>query len=263
MKRSRRAGLSDPTIPRKTSPKGNARQRSVASGPTWGKLVDYGGDGLVLTDARGHATPVDSSKVRYLCGSFGNAEEGFHRAPRPWKYAGDVPTVEGDTFLILYLDNEADKPLLIGGVRTLKPDDAEFFPPQPIGEDPNPARLRLALKNEAGVTTGHVEVTALDAGGRKLEISVGGATFGAGMRILVDADAGQIKLGAHSETHQVPFGEALVEAIKGLADDMIAVNTAIPTLLSVPLLNATTITVDAATSLASGAPYLSVAVLVE
>jgi hypothetical protein len=255
--------MSDPTIPRKGRPSGNAKQRAKVDGPSWGRLVDQGGGKIVLEDDRGNKWPSD--KVIAALSSFGYDDEGFVKAPRPWVFAAGVPIVVGDCFIIHFLHGDPQKPFLGSAVRSLAPSDPTA--PKPlIGSDPNRARARLGLKNAAGAMTGHVEISALD-GGTNLEIVVGGPAYGTGLRLLLDFSSvpPTIKAGMGSETHPVPLGDVLVQAIKDLADDIVLVNAAHtgPTTAPVPVLNATTVSSDAALSLAAGAPMLSTIVKVQ
>lgn len=253
----------DPTIPRHSNrPPGT----TTVWGPTWGRLVDYG-DSLALVDMRtGWAVPCDLSNVQILTGSWGNTVEGVQVGPRPWKFEAGRAVVEGDNFLIVFLGNDHRHPVLIPGVRPPNPDDPGFFAARPIGEDPNPVRLRKVARNAAGAVTGTLEVTALD-GGNGFEIVVGGGAFGTGTRIELDHDAGTVKIGQGSETHQVAFGEAIVQAIKTLAEGLLQLDTVVAAKLisSAPILTATVTPVitDCATSLSAGAPMLSNIVKVE
>lgn len=258
---NRLRGIYDPTLPRKPKRRGNAKQRNQVEGSVEGWLVDMGGGEIVLTDTDGNLWPAE--RVRTLTGTFGFGLDGLSKSPRPYLYdAQGAVVIEGDHFLVHFLKNDPNKPVISGGVRSLKPADPGWSPPQPIGEDPNPVRFRAALLSSAGAMTGHVQVAALD-GGPVLEVVVGGGTFGTGLRLELDYSAGTVKIGRGSETHQVAFGEVIVQALADLAADVLAVNTAIPTLTPVPVLNATTLAIDTAQSLAAGAPMLSTVVKVE
>lgn len=252
---SRRSrNLDDPTIPRKAPPPGNASQRARMAGPAQGRLVDYGGGTLVLSDMRGGLWPAE--KIRYLPGTFGYNEEGIEQSPRPWLFAGDTVVVEGDWLLIHFLHGDGACPVIQGGIRTLKPADPAFFSGQAIGQDANRWRARKAARNPAGAITGTIEIRALD-GRNALEIVVGGATFGTGVRLAIDYDAGTVSLDQGGPTERSVLGEAVVDALGKLATDLIAVAAAVPT--AVPP-GATEVLAAAEASLAAGAPgapYLS------
>lgn len=254
----RRTNANDPTLPRKDG-QNNPKANQAKQFPTMGRLVDRGADGVWLVTSRGEVS-------RYVTGvqqgSFGNAAEGWSRPPRPWKYdpSGRV-LVAGDHVLIVYIDGNPAKPVLLPGWPSLAPDDADVLPPRPTDADPNPARMRMVARDAtSGTVTGHVDVRALD-GGNAIEVLVGGPTFGVGLRVLLDFDAGQIKLGRGAETHRVPLGDAIATAIKTLAQDLLTVAAAVPVVPPPP--GTTQLLVDAATSLAAGAPLLSTVVSIE
>lgn len=253
--------MMDRTIPR------HPHENSTANA-SWGRFIDRG-DHLVLEDRRGNTWRAGPGWMpRYLAGGNQNTIEGFHRAPRPWVFdpQGNV-VVEGDFVEILFVDKDQRIPYVRPGVAPLNRDDAGFFPVNPIGEDPNPLRGRWAARDpRTGNVTGTLEVTALD-GGNGFEIVVGGGAFGTGTRIELDHDAGTVKIGQGSETHQVAFGEAIVQAIKTLAEGLLQLDTVVAAKLisSAPILTATVTPVitDCATSLSAGAPMLSNIVKVE
>lgn len=255
MKRTR---ANDPTIPLKTG-QNNPKVHQAKQFPTMGRLVDRGADGVWLVTARGETT-------RYIAGvhqgPWSNASEGWSRPPRPWKYdpAGGV-LVAGDHLLVVYLDGNPSKPVLIPGWPSLAPDDPEVLPPRPTDADPNPARVRMVARDPAsGAMTGHVDVRALD-GGNAIELSVGGPAFGVGLRLLLDFDAGQIKMGRGAETHRVPLGDMIAKALQTLAQDLLTVAAAVPVVPPPP--GTTQLLIDASTSLAAGAPLLSTVVTIE
>lgn len=169
--------------------------------PTWGYFVDRG-DRVDLVDGRTQHrwTGLDRGAVEYCNGSAFNATEGFFRAPRPWKYddQGNV-LVYGDLVLIEFLDGNPNRPIVRPGARSTKsraPDeDTEFFPYNPLGQDPNPMRWRYVARDDRGAVTGHVQAKALD-GGAKVELVVGGKKFGEGVTVTLDFDAGRITMTA-------------------------------------------------------------------
>jgi hypothetical protein len=256
-----RATIADPTIPRKLPPLGNAAQRTVVAGPTEGWLVDYGGGTVVLTDIRGNMWPAE--RVRFLCG-LGTNDEGLVRPPRPRKYNPDgTVLIEGDTLFVEFIDADPSKPVVRGGVRTLKPTDPTFFAGQDVGQDPNPIRWRAALQDpKSGAVTGSVQLRALD-GGSRFELVVGGSKFGTGLRLLLDYGAGTISFDRQGTTHPVPLGDEIVTRLQQIAQDLISINAALPTLSPVPTLNAFQLLIDAAQSLSAGAPLLSTTVRVQ
>lgn len=267
MSRGRRrahALTTDPTIPRAAPRTGNAKQAERRYGPTEGRLVSYG-TSVVLTDLEGNTWAAESVRIKQ--GSFGFNAEGVQKRPRPWVFNGPAIIVEGDWFLIHFLNGDPYKPVIDGGIGSLKRSDPLFFDAQPVGiGDPNAIRMRAGnIDPVSGVQTGSLQIRALD-GGNAIEVMVGGAAFGVGgLRIVIDYDEGAIKLGQGLETHPVALGDAIVSAIKGLADDIIALNLAHtgPTTAPVPLLNATTLTAEAGTSLSAGPPMLSTIVKVQ
>lgn len=255
--------FADPTIPKKGAERrrGNNAERKSAR-TTIGRLIDYGTHVKLVSN---EGNDWSSERVTYCSGSFGFGIDGLERNPRLWKYdpTGKV-LVEGDMYVIDFVNDDPEAPIIRGGVRSLKPFD-EFFTQSPIGADSNRFAARLAAVSPVGVATGHVEVEGL-LNGNNLEIRVGGAQFkGPRLRIRIDGTTGAISIGKGLETHQVPFGEVLVQALADLAADIIAVNTAIPTLVPVPApaLKATTLLVDTAASLAAGPPMLSTIVKVQ
>ena len=184
--------MRDPTLPR-YGPNPNLR--------TWGYFVDRDGP-IDLVDGRsGHRWQgIDTGTVQYANGSPLNAVEGWYRAPRPWKYdnSGNV-LVRGDIVVIDFLDGNPNMPLVSPGSRSTKTKDPDaddaFFPPNPLGQDPNPVRWRYVARNDAGAVTGHVQAKALD-GGNKVELVVGGTKFGEGVTVTLDFDAGRITMTA-------------------------------------------------------------------
>lgn len=238
----------------------NAQRKSAVT--TIGRLIDYGSHTKLISN-RGNDWSAE--RITWTSGSFGFGVDGVERHPRAWKYdpSGAV-LVEGDMLVIHFIDGDPEAPIISGGVRSLRPADA-FFTTPAVGGDSNRFAARLAALDGAGAVSGHVEVEALHDG-NVLEVRVGGGKFsGPRTRILIDATAGTISVGKGAETHQVPFGEVIVQALADLAADVIAVNTAIPTLTPVPppALKATQILADAAASLSAGAPMLSTIVKVE
>jgi hypothetical protein len=260
---SSRSRYGDHTIPKKTGGRGNQSQRTAGNVyTTIGRLIDYGTH-IKLVSNRG--ADWTSDRVTWVSGSFGFGADGVERSPRLWTYddAGK-PIVEGDMLVIDFLDGDSQSPIVRGGVRSIKPLD-EFFVRPAIGADANRFAARLAAVDDEGAVTGHVEVEGL-LDGNNLEIRVGGSTLsGARLRIRIDDDAGTISHGKGAEVHPAGLGDVQVQALMDLATDIIAVNTAIPTLTPVPAptLKSTQILVDAAQSLAAGAPMLSSIVMVE
>lgn len=259
MRRSRvPAPLHDPTLTRKAQLPGNSGQRTKHIGVAWGWFVDYGGDvGMVLRSSRGGG-PWTQDSVRMLCGAFGYDDEGVQIAPRPWVYAGDEVVVQGDCFLIEFIDGNSDLPIIMGGVRTLKPADPAFFAGQAIGEDPNPIRLRKAIRDpKTGAISGHLQVRALD-GGTTLEVVVGGPTWGEGIRFLLDYVAGQIKFGKGKELAGSPLGDKTAQAFLDITTDLATIAGALPVAIPPTALATFQLAIDAATSVGSlGAPLLS------
>lgn len=257
----------DPTITRKPPrPSGSHAVGSMTATPTVGRLVDRGGDGVWLVTDRGERSRFHGEVLQ---GSYGNALEGEHRAPRVWQYAADgvTPTVEGDVFLVVYLENNPKRPVLIPGVRPTRAADPEFFPPDPIGQDPNPMRSRKVSLDGSGGIDGHVQITSLD-GGTSLEIEVGGGAFGSGLRIELDYDAGKIRIGQGRETEPVPLGHTLLVGLKAALDELRLAALAIPyTLAPPPAVGLLDTLVKIDESLAGqpngGPPYLSDTVEIE
>lgn len=162
--------------------------------PTWGWLVDQGPGRLVLVSRDGQRWPAGpGSMVRYVAGGPRNTVEGFHRAPRPWVYdSRGKPVVAGDYLEIHFLDGNPQRPVVAPGVQALDPEDPDFHPPNPLGEDPNPIRGRWAARDpRTGAVTGHVQLRALD-GTNALELVVGGPMFGDGVILTLDFDAGRV-----------------------------------------------------------------------
>lgn len=236
---------------------------------TWGWLVDQGEGRLVLLARDGNRWPVGPGKMaRYLTAGPRNTVEGLHRAPRPWVYdALGNPVVKGDYVLIAFINGDPKSPVILPGVAPLDPEDPDFLPGNPLGEDPNPIRGRWAARDaRTGAVTGHLQVQALD-GGNTFEIVAGGASFGEGVRLLLDFDAGQIKVGRGDETHQVGFGEEIVQAIKTLAEAILAVDASqaakLPSSAPVATATVTQVLADCTASLSAGAPMLSTIVKVQ
>lgn len=258
---SRRRPLGDDTIPRRSSPSGNAKQRGAATSANGAILVDRGaGDVHVVSRRTGAPIPAAWASVQQ--GTQFNTIEGFYRAPRPWTFdAGVTPTVAGDNFLVVYHDADPMKPVLLGGFRPLDVADPEFFPP-PIGADPNPIRGRWAHMTAAGIT-GHVQLRALETGG-DLELVVGGGSFGTGLRIAFDFSAGTIKVGKGAETECVPLGNTLLQGILDALNEVVIAVGTIPYVPATPPAPGLLQTIaDLTASLAAGAPYLSSTVKVQ
>jgi hypothetical protein len=225
MPRRQRPELNDPTIPRKRAidRRGNAGERQTPPGPVEGILVDYGSK-LVLRDSRGNTW--DQDRVRLLAGDFGSCRDGTERAPRAWVFdqgSGSV-LVEGDLLLIDFLDGDADKPFIRGGVRPLIPEDDSFFSGQSIGQDANRYAFRQVQLDAAGVQSGHFDIEAFaDGTQQRLEIRVGGALLNGGKcRILLDFKAGVISIGDGNEDERVILGDEFLTDYKGVVDDLIA-----------------------------------------
>ena len=255
MSRRARASLGDPCIPKHETPKGNANERNRAYGPSQGRFIDYGGGTLVLADMAGGMWPAE--KVRHKVGSFGFSAEGLQKAPRPWLFAGDEVVVEGDWYMIHFLHGDPAHPVVDGGIGSMKPEDTEFFHPNPIGQDPNPIRMRAAAIDPAsGAKTGTLEIRALD-GGNKVAIVVGGPTFGTGVSITLDYDAGTFEVSAGGTLSQAALGEAVVDALATLATDLVTVAGVAGT--TVPDTSALLVELEASL-LAGGPPFLSTVV---
>lgn len=278
--------MRDPTIPRHGKPPGH----TSVWGPTVARLVDYG-DRVVFVDLRtGYEVPCELSTITYLSGPFGNAMERVHAPPRPWKFdpsTGEV-LIEGDQLLVVFLGNDHRHPVVLGGASSGEPEDPEMFPAQPLGTDPDPIRVRKARRDSnTGAALGTLQITTLD-GGNGFDLVVGGSKFGegsrltidhdagtievqagsaSGPRVILDAQAGTIKLGQGSETHQVGFGEAMVQALKTLAEAILAVDASqaakLPSSAPVATATVTPIVADCVASLAAGPPYLSTIVKVQ
>ncbi len=233
---------------------------------TWGRLVDKGTGGLWLVSHEGDKWPAGPGTKTRLAGRR-NRAEGRQRVPRPWTYDPQgKPIVRGDYVLVAFLDDDPASPVILDTVGDIEPDEPDFFPANPLGSDPNPLRERYAVVNAAGVVTGTLQVRALD-GGNGWELVVGGGQFGVGTRLEIDHDAGTIKLGQGAETHPVPLGDNLLDRLKTIVEQVMAVDASqaakLPT--SAPLTTATLTPVlaDIAQSLATGAPLLSAIVKVE
>lgn len=247
--------MRDPTIPRKnggaSGPGSNVKGSGLQATPQVGRLVDRGGDGLWLVTDRGDRWPA--AFVRGVAqGSFGNRDEGVHAAPRPYRYdaAGNV-VVPGDDLLVLFLEDNPKKPVILGGWRPAASSGADqsVFPAIP-SSDPGPLRLRKLGGD------GHLEVRALD-GGATLRVEVGGGSFGTGVAIEIDYTKGKIRLTAGGSPQPAPMGPAIVDALKTLATDLLAVAAAVPV---VPLPPETTTLLGELTAVTTGgtaAPFLS------
>jgi hypothetical protein len=241
----------------------------VPTATTWGYFVDRGGGDIILVDHNGSRWPAgDGSMVRYAGAFTSNTLEGVHRAPRPWKFSPDgTPIVEGDFVTIEFLDDNPKRPLVRPGVRPLNPDDPAVHPVNPIGQDPNPIRARFAARNAStGAVTGTVQVTALD-GSNAFEIVVGGSKFGDGTRILIDHDAGTIRLGQGADTHPVLLGDELLQTLKTVVEQLLILDGVVAAKLpsSAPAITTTLTQVlaDITASLANDAPLLSTIVRVQ
>lgn len=263
---SRRRRLGDETIPRRAAPTGNTKQQGAAGASVAGALIDRGGGAVDLV-AKRSGNPVPSAWCTVQQGTQANPVEGFHRAPRLWSFtdSGD-PTSIGDNFLVTYLDADPMKPVLIGGFRPLDQADPDFFPPNPIGADPNPMRGRWAHYAGGGMT-GHVQLRALETGG-DLELVVGGRTFGEGLRVAFDNDDKPfptIKIGRGNETEHVLLGKAFLTTLNDALTEIVAMAVAIPYVLAIPPAPGIGVLIaEINQSLAaSGAPLLSRTVKVE
>lgn len=256
--------MPDNTIPRKVGKQGNAAERAVVDGGTWGIFVDNG-QNVVLSDmSRTNHWPLE--RVSFSPGAFGYDTEGISKLPRLWRFQGKVPLEVGDAYWIEFLHGNPRLPMVCAGVRSPVPEDLDFFPRIERGHDANRWAARLEFRDATGVRTGHLQIRALD-GGKTFELVVGGPTFGTGVRVLLDYDTGQIKLGKGAEVHPAGFGDEIVRRLKDLANDILAVNAAhagagtAP--VALPLLNSPLVVTDVDTSLAMGAPLLSSTVKVE
>lgn len=253
---------------------------------TWARFVDRGGT-LWIEARDGNKWPAGAGQmVRALSGGPRNTVEGLHRALRPWVYdARGNPVVKGDNVLVLFLDGNSQRPVVLPGVSPLDPEDPDFLPANPLGEDPNPIRGRWAARDaQTGAVTGHLQVTALD-GGNSFEVVAGGTTFGEGARVALDFDAGTvtldigdtrvevnntagtIKLGQGSETHPVALGDDLLQRLKTVVEQLIVLDGIVAAKLpsTAPAITATLTTVlaDITASLAAGPPLLSTIVKVQ
>lgn len=195
----------DPTIPR----------GGLSPSLSWGRFVDAGTTTYLIDMSTGQKWDCgDGSVVLYASGGQVNSIEGWHRAPRRWKYddKGNLQ-VEGDTVLLDYIMGQLERPVVWPGYRAAKSSDADydedFFPYNPILADPNPVRARFASRNASGAVTGTVEMRALD-GGAKVELVVGGTKFGEGVTVTLDFDAGRITMTA--DTVEVKAKDVVVDA---------------------------------------------------
>ena len=252
MPRRHRLPLADPSIPRHAKPPGNASERSRTYGPSQGRFIDYGSGELVFADMNGGMWPA--AKVRHKQGAFGFSVEGMQKAPRPWLFAGDEVVVEGDWYLVHFMHGDPNHPVVDGGIGSIKPDDPEFFHGNPVGQDPNPIRMRAAVIDPAsGAVTGTLELRALD-GGNRVELVVGGTSFGTGVGIVLDFDAGTIEAGAGGTLVKASLGEAVVGALSTLATDLAAVAAFAGT--TVPDTSAMLVEIETSLNI-GGAPFLS------
>ena len=188
--------MPDPTIPR------HARQRGRSTTSGW--FVDYG-DTVLLRDRWGNTWSLDS--VSIASGTFGFADDGFEKLPRPWKYDGDKVVVRGDVVIIDFADGNPKTPIARGGIRQATKDDflARNHADTP-GAPYNRCRARLRALDAAGVVQGEVRLNVHEGTGDArlsatdtIEIFVGSDLDGTDGIWLVVAGGG-VRVGSSAGT---------------------------------------------------------------
>lgn len=202
--------MSDPTIPRQ-----QAHPTTKVGGwravPTVGRIVDQGENGTWLVTDRGDRTPVSPQIMQ---GTGGDAYEGTDAPPRMWRYnASGQPTQIGDLFLVLFIENDPNRPVLLGGWRPLSVTDPSFLPVDPVGQDADRWRWRKVGLGGSGVDR-HVDVRVLEAG-KVVEVEVGGA-LGSGLTVTIDADRGRVKVSNGGSTDPVGNGLGILRVLSEL-----------------------------------------------
>lgn len=236
--------MSDPTLPR------HARTRT----PTCcrGEFVKPSSGPIVLVDSWGNTWQLE--QVSFLTGGFGFKEEGAFKLPRPNEIDGQGKVkVPGDRVMILFEDGDPLRPIVLPGVRAIKPN--AFFPASHLSEGANPNRwaARVQPLDGDGEATGEVRLLVAnnDKGSVSLQATEGittqvgedleGDTF---LTITVTQDMVTISKGGTTEA--VVLGETF---LGGLKDWLTGFSTFLTSLASA----ADTAGVNAAASAMQGA----------
>lgn len=145
----------DPTIP--------GHRRARAAHLTTGRFVDYG-DRVVLVDRNGNTWAQE--RVAVVQGGFGFAEDGAQKLPRPYKFdATGAVVIEGDPVLIDFLDGNARRPVVLGGIRSTAPGSFLDRGYDEADAPYNRAAVRLRALSSSGAVDGEVRVDVHGAAG--------------------------------------------------------------------------------------------------
>tara|TARA_R110000824_G_scaffold54028_2_gene149056 strand:- start:9903 stop:10664 length:762 start_codon:yes stop_codon:yes gene_type:complete len=216
----------DPTIPQKeaVAKGGNAAERSRVIGPVEGRFIDYG-DRVVLADSKANSWSVD--QVRIVTGGFGSSRSGIERAPRPFKYGpSNEVLITGDFVLIVFPEGNPQRPVVLGGIRSLAPEDSAFFAAQPLGGNPNRMVMRQVQLDPAGNQSACFDLEIFtDNTKQEAEIRVFRPN-GPSVRVKVDAKTGTITIGAGKEEERPILGDEYLTDYAGIVDDVIAIGIA-------------------------------------
>ena len=142
----------DPTIPR--------RKRSTVRGnpaTTWGWFYRTADGTVRLSSHLGATWPIKNVSIR--TGSFGHANEGLVKLPRPRelsKVGGEI-LVQGDNVTIQFIDGDSKRPLVEGGIRRVAPHDFLPYNHEADGASPNRLAGRIEPLDEEGKPKGLIE----------------------------------------------------------------------------------------------------------
>jgi hypothetical protein len=246
----------DPNIPTSA---GSVRANQLHTQPISGQLRDLGGV-VRLVDRWGN--DWGAGQVRVLAGTFGNAEEGWRKMPRPFRYvAGSTePVVTGDDLLIVFLEGDSTQPVVMGALWSLL-DSADGQLQQldldGAAEASNKGVFRLnAVDANTGLPTGHVTVTILEDG-NAVELG-GGAVPGVNLlRIRLDAGGLSIQIGAGGELEPPILGQTFLTDLATVLPEIVAIGAGIPGGVPIPAPNTGAMLAKVTASLGAKLPYLS------
>lgn len=211
---------------------------------TYGRFIRVD-DTVVLVDRRGNRYSLDY--VNIIAGFWGRSEDGVVKLPRPWVYVPgtDEVLIEGDIVLILFMDGNYQRPMVLGAARAFGENTAGLPYAYDADDDALANKLRARLRNLDDTLGDNAPVLA--------EVR---------WSIHDTPGVARVEATGHVETKKViPVvpPEAVLRSEAYLADFQASLTEIIAAFgaLGVSLPSTTALAANVATSIAVGAPYRS------